>query len=127
MTGPSKTGWTGFEISRFMEKHSGKPYARIIPVVIDGDPEEGDCFHSLLLNEIRQQNLRSCTNSRSVRIGEQIFCMPKPKNHRSPTGSRLRRIRYVFQDFLAKAGGKFAVKMCAAANWYSFLKTDSGK
>lgn len=55
---PSKTGWIGFEISHFMEKHPEKPYEHIIPVVIDGDPEEGNCFHPLLLNEIRQQNLK---------------------------------------------------------------------
>lgn len=55
---PSKTGWIGFEISQFMEKNPEKPYAHIIPVVIDGDPEEGNCFHPLLLNEIRQQNLK---------------------------------------------------------------------
>lgn len=55
---PSKTGWVGFEISHFMKKNREKPYARIIPIVIDGDPEVGDCFHPLLLNEIRQQNLK---------------------------------------------------------------------
>ncbi len=55
---PSKTGWIGFEISHFMEKNPEKPYEHIIPVVIDGNPEEGDCFHPLLLNEIRQQNLK---------------------------------------------------------------------
>ncbi len=55
---PSKTGWIGFEISQFMEKNPEKPYSRIIPIVIDGDPEAGDCFHPLLLNEIRQQNLK---------------------------------------------------------------------
>lgn len=55
---PSKTGWIGFEISRFMEKNPERPYEHIIPIVIDGDPEKGDCFHPLLLNEIRQQNLK---------------------------------------------------------------------
>lgn len=55
---PEKTGWIGFEISQFMEKNPEKPYAHIIPVVIDGDPEEGNCFHPLLLNEIRRQNLK---------------------------------------------------------------------
>lgn len=55
---PSRTGWIGFEISHFMEKNPEKPYAHIIPVVIDGDPEVGNCFHPLLLDEIRQQNLK---------------------------------------------------------------------
>ena len=57
-TDPVKTGWVGFEISYFMDKNPEKPYEHIIPVVIDGDPEEGDCFHPLLLDEIREQNLK---------------------------------------------------------------------
>lgn len=55
---PGRTGWIGFEISHFMEKNPEKPYGHIIPVVIGGDPEEGNCFHPLLLPEIRQQNLK---------------------------------------------------------------------
>lgn len=54
----SRTGWVGFEISTFMDKNPEKPYEHIIPVVIDGDPEKGDCFHPLLLKEIREHHLR---------------------------------------------------------------------
>ena len=55
---PDRTGWIGFEISHFMDKNPDKPYGHIIPIVIDGDPVEGNCFHPLLLKEIRQQNLK---------------------------------------------------------------------
>ena len=101
-TDPSKTGWIGFEISRFMEKNPEKPYARIIPVVIDGDPEEGNCFHPLLLNEIRQQNLKWYdfrTEKPYLDVIEAVLNPPDHEEFRKRDKSR-RRKRTVFATIL---------------------------
>lgn len=56
---PVKTGWIGFEIYNFMKKNpEDMPYANIIPIVIDGDPAEGDCFHPLLKKYIDKGELK---------------------------------------------------------------------
>lgn len=92
---PSRTGWIGFEISHFMEKNPEKPYAHIIPVVIDGDPEEGNCFHPLLLNEIRQQNLKWYDFRKKKRYLDVIEAILDPPDHvefrKRDKGRRLKR------------------------------------
>lgn len=56
---PAETGWIGFEIRTFMDKNpEDKPYKNIIPVVIDGDPAVGDCFHYLLKEYIDRNEIR---------------------------------------------------------------------
>lgn len=56
---PAETGWIGFEIRTFMDKNpEDRPYKDIIPVVIDGGPAAGDCFHYLLKEYIDRNELK---------------------------------------------------------------------
>ncbi len=66
--------------------------------------------------------LRSCTISRSMQIGKEIFWLSKSQKRRALTGRfaplrarLLRRILHGFQVFGTKTGGKFAAEVLAAA------------
>ena len=51
---PSASGWVGFEIDYMLKNGRQKD---IIPVVIEGDPEVGDCIHPLLKNLVKNDLL----------------------------------------------------------------------
>ena len=51
---PAATGWVGYEIDYMLKK--GR-MGDIIPVVIEGDPEKGDCFHPLVKELVKNDLL----------------------------------------------------------------------
>ncbi len=65
--------------------------------------------------------LRSCTDSRSEQIGEQIFCMPTPKKCRALTGTSATPNTWCISSFFGKGRRKICRQDACGGYWDGFL------